>query len=181
MFLRSAFPASAALSAWLLAACAQAPPPPSVPGAAPIRTGLEKTLARAVSKGDWDRVFRAADSAAAAPDPVGREIALYWKSMAWLYRDRPDSAVAILEAQQGKWSAGMRKVHAALMLKLARDAAARTPDGPDEAPKPSADRALQDRMDALERESSALRAENLRLETEKEKYRKLLKDLETIR
>jgi hypothetical protein len=120
-------------------------------------------------------------------DPAEREIAVYWKSVAWLYRDEPDSALAMLESQQGKWSAGLRKVHGALLLKLAREStAARAashwrPD--DAAPKaaPAADKGLQDRVEALQKESSDLRAENQRLETEKEKYQKLLKDLETIR
>jgi hypothetical protein len=40
---------------------------------------------------------------------------------------------------------------------------------------------LQERVESLEREGTDLRAENQRLETEKQKYQKLLKDLETIR
>ena len=174
-------------AAALLAACAASAPGAS-PAEEPARTPLDRVLARLVVKGEWDKLSRAADSAAAGKEPTDREIAAYWKSVGWLYRDEPDSALVLLEAQQGKWTAGMRKVHGGLLLKLAREmsAARASRNGrPDEAaPKTAAaagDKALQERVDALQKENADLRAENQRLETEKEKYQKLLKDLETIR
>lgn len=173
----------AALSAWLLAACASAPAP--APMDESNRPALDRVLARMVSKGELDKAMKTSDSVLAAREPAEREIAIYWKSVAWLYRDEPDSAVALLETQQGKWSAGLRKVHGALLLKLARESvAARAASHwrPEDAPKaPAADKGLQDKVEALQKESSDLRAENQRLETEKEKYKKLLNDLETIR
>ena len=172
------------LASALLSACA--PPPPPDPAQGSGRATLERSLARAASKGEWEKAFRLCDSALAKGDAADREVASYWKAVAWLFRDEPDSALAILESRQGKWSAGARKVHGMLLLKLVRESkAARVPARvrPEEAdPRPvPGERALQDRVEALEKESSGLRAENQRLETEKEKYQKLLKDLETIR
>lgn len=176
----------AAAAAALLAACASAPGP--VPAEEPARPALDRVLARLVSKGEWDKLNRAADSAMAGKEPTDREIATYWKSVGWLYRDEPDSALTLLEPQQGKWTAGLRKVHGALLLKVARELSAsrnaRNWRPEESAPKPApaaSDKALQERVEALQKESSDLRAENQRLETEKEKYQKLLKDLETIR
>lgn len=177
------FAAPAALAAWLLAACASAPAP--APMDESSRPALDRMLARMVSKGEMDRAMKTADSVLAARDPADREIAIYWKSVAWLYRDEPDSALALLEGQQGKWSAGLRKVHGALLLKLTRESVASRAAShwrPEDAPKaPAADKGLLDRVESLQKESAELKAENQRLETEKEKYKKLLKDLETIR
>jgi len=44
-----------------------------------------------------------------------------------------------------------------------------------------AEKSMQDKIDGLHKETGDLRAEIARLETEKQKYEKLLKDLETIR
>lgn len=173
---------AAALLAGLLSACASAPapvgesPPPS----------LDRAFARLAAKGEWDKTLRLADSAHAAGKGADREAAAYWKALAWLYRDQPDSAQALLESAQGKWTPGPRKVHAMLLLKLVRESCATRalararPEEPEARP-PAQDRALQERVETLERESSDLRAENQRLETEKQKYQRLLKDLETIR
>lgn len=122
------------------------------------------------------------------------EIGAYWRAVCWLYRDYPDSALVILEAKENRWSGGMRRVHAGLLLRLAREASlARSAayarrDGdmkpahdPEAPPKAAQDRGLSDRIDALQREAASQRAEIARLEREKDKYRKLLKDLETIR
>lgn len=175
---------AAAFSAVLLAACASAPPAPS-PMEDVAKPALDRVLGRLVSKGDWDKAAKMSDSVMAGKDPAEREIAVYWKAVALLYRDEPDSATAVLEAQKGKWSAGLRRVHAALLLKLARESgAARTASqwrAEDAHKPPVADKVLQDRVEFLQKESSDLRAENQRLETEKEKYQNLLKDLETIR
>lgn len=181
---RRPFPFPAALlSALLLAACATAPatgPAESVP------PSLDRALARLAAKGEWEKTLRMADSAFVAGKSPDREAAAYWKVVAWLYRDQPESAQALLEASQGKWTAGPRKVHAMLLLKLVRESCAAhalaraRPEETEARPFPS-DRALQDRVESLERESTDLRAENQRLETEKQKYQKLLKDLETIR
>jgi hypothetical protein len=130
--------------------------------------------------------MRLADSARASGAPAEREIAIYWKAVAWLHRSEPDSALALLEGQQGRWTGGSLRVHGTLLYKLVRESCAARPvaHGRSEEPDPRpalVERALQDRLDALERERTDLRAENQRLETEKEKYQKLLKDLETIR
>jgi hypothetical protein len=131
--------------------------------------------------------MRLADSARTSGAAADREIALYWKAVAWLYRGETDSALALLESQQGRWTAGSLRVHGALLHKLVRESCASRPvaaRGRTEESEPRSalvERALQDRLEALERERTDLRAENQRLETEKEKYQKLLKDLETIR
>jgi hypothetical protein len=183
---RFALAGAAVLAACLMAACSAGPARgPAQPGDA-ARPALDRALARAAARGDWDKTMRLADSARAYGAPAEKEIALYWKAVAWLYRAEPDSALALLESQQGRWTAGSLKVHGALLYKLARESCAarpvahNRPEEPD--PRPAlVERALQDRLDALERERTDLRAENQRLETEKEKYQKLLKDLETIR
>lgn len=173
---------SHALAASLLLGCASTREP--TPAEEAARTSMDKVLARLVSKGELDKAQKAADSLSASKVPAEREIAAYWKAVTWLYRDEPDSALIILEAGQGKWTGGMRRVHTALLLNLAREASqsraasrARVSD----AGKPATDRSMQERIESLQKETGDLRAENARLETEKEKYQKLLKDLETIR
>lgn len=176
--------ALAALAAGLLAACAGATAPG--PAEETSRPSLDRTLARVAAKGEWERALRISDSAFAVGSAADREAAAYWKSVAWLYRDQPDSAQALLEGSQNKWTPGPRKVHALLLLKLVREscaarAMARARPEETETRAAAPDRGLQERIESLERESSGLRAENQRLEVEKEKYQKLLKDLETIR
>jgi hypothetical protein len=173
---------SFALAAALLTGCASTHEP--TPAEEAARTSMDKVLARMVSKGELEKAQKTADSLAASKEPAEREIAAYWKAVTWLYRDEPDSALPILEAGQGKWTGGMRRVHTALLLSLAREASqnrtaarARLSD----AGKPASDRSMQERIESLQKETGDLRAENARLETEKEKYQKLLKDLETIR
>lgn len=174
----------AALAAGLLAACAGTTAPG--PAEETSRPSLDRVLARTAAKGEWERVSRMSDSAFAAGNAADREAAAYWKAVAWLYRDQPDSAQALLEGSQNKWTPGPRKVHALLLLKLVREscaarAVARARPEETEPRAPAPDRGLQERVESLERESSGLRAENQRLEVEKEKYQRLLKDLETIR
>jgi hypothetical protein len=174
---------AAALAAMLLGACATAPAPGPGEAASP---SLDRSLARLAAKGEWEKTSRLADSAFAAGKGPDREAAAYWKAVAWLYRDQPDSAQALLEASQSKWTPGPRKVHAMLLLKLVREscavrALARAHPEESETKPAAQDRGLQERVESLERESTDLRAENQRLETEKQKYQKLLKDLETIR
>jgi hypothetical protein len=156
-----------------------------VPMEEAVRPPMDKILARMVFKGEFDKAARTADSLAGSKDPAEREIAAYWKSVAWLYRGEPDSALVILEALQGKWTGGLRKVHAGLFLGLAREASLNKVSGRlarhEEPAKPAPDKSLQDRVDALQKENGDLRSETARLVTEKEKYQKLLKDLETIR
>jgi hypothetical protein len=173
----------AACLAALLAACATAP---ATPPGEPSLHSLDRVLSRSAARGEWDKTLRVADSAFAAGKGADREAAAYWKAVAWLYRNQPDSAQALLEASQAKWSPGPRKVHAMLLLKLIREscevrALARARPEESEARPASPDRGLQERVESLERESTELRSENQRLETEKQKYQKLLKDLETIR
>ncbi|MDB5106491.1 MAG: hypothetical protein JWP91_4180 [Fibrobacteres bacterium] len=175
---------AALLAGALLSGCA-ATKEPSAPTDEALKAPMDKILARMVSKGEIDRAVRTADSLSASREPAEREIAAYWKTITWFYRGEPDSALAVLEGNQGKWTGGLRKVHAALLLGLARDATqsrvASRVRHEDPAARPVPDKSLQDRVDALQKENGDLRAENARLETEKEKYQKLLKDLETIR
>ncbi|MDB5050920.1 MAG: hypothetical protein JWO30_3991 [Fibrobacteres bacterium] len=172
----------ALLASALVAGCAATKEPAVAEDAA--KAPLDKILARMVSKGELDKVQRAADSLLASRDPTDREIAAYWKAVTWLYRDEPDSALAILEAGQGKWTGGLRKVHTALFLNLAREASQNRIAGRarhEETARVAPDKSMQDKIESLQKETGDLRAENARLETEKEKYQKLLKDLETIR
>jgi hypothetical protein len=149
------------------------------------RPPMDRILARLVYKGEFDKAARTADSLSGSKDPAEREIAAYWKSVAWLYRGESDSALVLLEALQGRWTGGLRKVHAGLFLGLAREASLNRASGRlvrhEEPSKPAPDKSLQDRVDALQKENGDLRAETSRLATEKEKYKQLLKDLETIR
>jgi hypothetical protein len=126
-----------------------------------------------------------ADSLLATKDQAAREIAVYWKSIAWLYLDRPDSAIALLEAYHGKWTGGLRRVHSEAFLRLAKDAsearlAARQSQEDAQSHLTQA-QPLLNRVEALHSETVLLRAEIARLETERSKYQKLLKDLEKVR
>lgn len=156
-----------------------------VPMEEAVRPPMDRILARLVFKGEFDKAARKADSLSRSKDPAEREIAAYWKSVAWLYRGEPDSALVILEALQGKWTGGLRKVHAGLFLGLAREASLNRAAGRlvrhEEPYKSVPDKSLHDRVEALQKENGDLRAEMARLVTEKENYQKLLKDLETIR
>jgi hypothetical protein len=151
----------------------------------PPRPPMDRILARMVFKGEFDKAMHTADSLSGSKEPAEREIAAYWKSVAWLYRGEPDSALVILEGLQGRWTGGLRKVHAGLFLGLAREASLNRAAGRlvrhEEPARTSPDKSLQDRVDALQKENGDLRAETARLVTEKEKYKQLLNDLETIR
>ncbi|MEO7427100.1 MAG: hypothetical protein ABI036_18070 [Fibrobacteria bacterium] len=170
------------LAAALLIGCATGQAPSA--GEEQARSPMDKVLARLVSKGELEKAQRAVDSLTSSRDPAEREIAAYWKAVTWLYRDEPDSALALLEPSQSKWTGGLRKVHAGLLLMLAREAsqnkAARGRPIEIARAAPS-EKAAQDKIESLLKETCDLRAENARLETEKEKYQKLLKDLEKIR
>jgi hypothetical protein len=170
------------LAALLLWGCAGTKEAAPVGEAA--RPPMDKVLARMVFKGEFDKAFRTSDSLAVSKDPAEREIACYWKAVAWLYRGEPDSALSLLEPNQGKWTGGLRKVHAGLFLGLAREASlsrAANHVRHEDPAKPVPDKSLQDRVESLQKENGELRAETVRLATEKEKYQRLLKDLETIR
>lgn len=148
------------------------------------RTPMDRILARMVAKGEIGLAQKTADSLLTSKEPAEREIALYWKAVAWLYRNQPDSALVILDANQGKWTGGLRRVHSSLFLAMARDASqtrSASHNRHEETAKPAPDKSMQDRIDALQKETGELRAENARLEFEKVKYQKLLKDLEGIR
>jgi len=147
-----------------------------------------------LARGAIDHAQRAADSLYTAGSGEDREIGAYWRAVCWLYRDYPDSALVILEARDNRWSGGMRGVHAGVLLRLARetslarsaayarrDASLKSSHDPDASHKASPDKGLLDRIDALQREAVAQRAEIARLEREKDKFLKLLQDLETIR
>lgn len=166
----------------LLTGCAAAK---AAPMEEPVRPPMDKILARMVFKGEFDKAARTADSLSGSKEPAEREIAAYWKTVAWLYRGQPDSALIILEAHQGKWTGGLRKVHAGLFLGLAREMSLNRAAGSlvrhEEQQRPVPDKSLQDRMEALQKENGDLRAEASRLISEKEKYKQLLNDLETIR
>ena len=111
--------AAALLAASMLMGCAATKEPPAEEA---VRPPMDRILARMVFKGEFDRALHTADSLAGSKEPAEREMAAYWKSVTWLYRGEPDSALVILEALQGKWTGGLRKVHAGLFLGLAREA-----------------------------------------------------------
>lgn len=153
-------------------------PAPAAPPLSVTRQAPDKGIARMLASDNVGLAQATADSLSASKDPVEREIGRYWKAVCYLYRDRPDSAVAILEPMQGKWTGGLRAIHSEAFLRLAREASeARVSSRVrrDETAR------LSHENDAMAREFGALRAEIARLETEKKKYEKLIKDLETIR
>ena len=172
-------------AAWMIALLAGCAATKEAPMEESARPPMDRILARMVFKGEFDKAARTADSLSGSKEPAEREIAAYWKSVAWLYRGEPDSALILLEAFQGRWTGGLRKVHAGLFLGLAREASLNRAAGRlvrhEEPSRPAPDKSLQDRVDALQRENGDLRAETSRLATEKEKYKQLLNDLETIR
>jgi hypothetical protein len=166
-----------------LSGCSSSAPKPSSAdkNATPA---FDRVIARYIALGKLDLALKVTDSLLASKEPANREVAAYWKSIVWLYQYEPDSAVALLESYQGKWSGGLRRVHVEAFLRLAKDAsvakmAARHQHDP--AAKPVPDRSLQDRIEALQKESGDLRAEKVRLEAEILKYQKLIEDLRTIR
>jgi hypothetical protein len=184
--MRARGPIASALAGLLMGAsltgCAATKEPSAAEEA--VRTPMDKVIARMVSKGEIEKAVRTADSLSASKEPAEREIAAYWKAITWLYLGESDSALVILEGNQGKWTGGLRKVHATLLLNMTRESGQNrlVPRARHEDPAKSAsDKSLLDRVDALQKENGDLRAETARLETEKEKYQKLLKDLETIR
>lgn len=175
-----------ALLACSLLACAggRGDPPrdASVPAAAAkepaSRTSSDRGIARMLAGNNVGLAQSTADSLAMSRDPVESEIGRYWKAVCYLYRDRPDSAVAILEPMQGKWSGGLRAIHGEAFLRLAREASearAASRVRRDETAR------LTHENEVLAREFGSLKAEIARLETEKKKYEKLIQDLETIR
>jgi hypothetical protein len=150
----------------------------------PAKIPEDRVIARLIATGKIDQAQKTADSLMASRDPADREIAAYWRAVCWLYRDQPDSALTVFESYHGKWSGGLRRVHSEVFLHLARDASqaqALIRQHHEDPPKSATDKALQDRVDALQKETVDLRAEIGRLETERLKYQKLIKDLETIR
>jgi hypothetical protein len=150
----------------------------------PAKIQGDRVIARLIATGKIDQAQKTADSLMTSKDPADKEIAAYWRAVCWLYRDQPDSALAVYESYHGKWSGGLRRVHSEVFLHLARDASqtqALLRQHHEDAPKAASDKSLQDRVDALQQETVELRAEIGRLETERLKYQKLIKDLETIR
>jgi hypothetical protein len=177
----------------LLSACAGAKSTGDMPIDSPVRSAADassslpaeggkyppdKAIARLLAGDNVGLAQSTADSLSISRDPMEREIGRYWKAVCYLYRDRPESAVAILEPMQGKWSGGLRAIHGEAFLRLAREASearAASRVRRDEAAR------LNHENDVLAREFGALKAEIARLETEKRKYERLIKDLETIR
>ena len=144
-----------------------------------------KGIGRLLSKGQVDPAFRAAESLMKARTPKERELGTYWKAVCYLYRDQPDSAMAIFDAFQGRWTGGWREAHAQAFLSLAREANASRPvvrvRREEASSKSTQERSLLEKVEILQKETVDLRSEIARLETEKKKYEKLIKDLETIR
>lgn len=178
-------PLPASLAAVLLAAscsgtkvpqpAAEDMPPES---AAPSKQAPDRIIARLLAGDNVGLAQATADSLAASGNPVEREVGRYWKAVCYLYRDRPDSALALLEPMQGRWTGGLRAIHSEVFLRLAREASeARVSSRVrrDETAR------LSREKDLLAKEYGSLKEEIARLETEKKKYEKLLKDLETIR
>jgi hypothetical protein len=151
----------------------------AAPAKEPFSKGSpDKGIARMLAGDNVGLAQATADSLSMSKHPVEREIGRYWKAVCYLYRDRPDSAVAILEPMQGKWSGGLRAIHSEAFLRLAREASearAASRVRRDETAR------LSHENEVLAKEFGSLKAEIARLETEKKKYEKLIKDLETIR
>ncbi len=162
-------------------ACATKP----MPSVEPVLVSQDRVLARFIAMKKYSEAKAMADSLLASRDQAVGEIAIYWKSIAWLYLDRPDSAIALLEQYRGKWTGGVRRVHSEAFLWLAKEAsearlAARQSQQEFQS-KSSLTQPLLERVEVLHKETVALRAEIERLETERSKYQKLLKDLEKVR
>jgi hypothetical protein len=172
---------------WLFWACAAQPKLIAAKGPAnqPAKPALDRMLGRMIAQGKVAAAQVIADSLLASKDPASREIATYWKAICWLNRDEPDSALYLLESFKGKWTGGLRRVHSESFLHLARNARenrlALRQANMGQPPRLVQDKALQERVETLQREADDLRAEVMRLETERLKYQKLIKDLETIR
>jgi hypothetical protein len=185
---RRAFPWPASLmvlgALWALGAsgplgCAGKRRPTPTPRPEDIgKVSPDKAVARMLSSGHVELARKTADSLMASKEPGEREAGTYWKAMCLLYANQTDSALAVFETRAGKWSGGLRSVHSEAFLRLARElsqaqAAAKT--------RKEELSSQETRIDGLQKEAGDLRAEISRLTTEKEKYEKLLKDLETIR
>jgi hypothetical protein len=172
---------------WLFLDCAPGPKPMPINNSAnqPAKPELDRMLGRLIAQGRFTAAKVMADSLVSSKDPASREIATYWKAIYWLNRDMPDSALVLLESYQGKWTGGLRRVHSESFLHLAKSVReirfALRQANMDQSYKPAPDKALQDKVEILQREADALRAEVLDLETERLKYQKLINDLETIR
>jgi hypothetical protein len=168
----------AALAAAVLAGCAAKPK--SIPTPTPRleeigKVSPDKGIARMLASGHADLARKASDSLMASRDPGEREAGTYWKAVCLVYAGQPDSALTIFEARAGKWSGGLRTVHSEAFLRLVRDLTQA------QAVIKKENAAQEARIEGLQKEAGDLRAENSRLTGEKEKYEKLLKDLETIR
>ena len=177
------FPAClrALVLAWLgLAGCSSTKSEPPLPA-----SSQDREIAAYLFRGQNDAASRLADSLMHSEVPREKERGLYWKAVSFLYRDEPERAVSILEPQRGKWSSGIREVHAEALLRLSRESVqtrANARAQRDEPSRPATqDKTLHEKIDALQKENGDMRTEITRLETEKKKYEKLLKDLETIR
>ena len=145
------------------------------------KPSVDKVMMRLLSDADYRKAMKMAEGMAASKDYLEQEMGLYWKAITFLHRDLPESAMSILEANEGRWT-GMRKVHGTVLLNLTRDAnRTRSSTIREEANRFSADKPLHEKIESLQKEAADIRAENLRLVAEKKKYLKLLKDLETIR
>lgn len=165
--------------AFLLWACSGSSPGPTPRPEDVGKVSPDRIIARALASGELTLARRQADSLLACKTPLEREAGLYWKAVVLLYANQVDSALAIFEARSGKWSGGLRTVHSEAFLRLTRElslAGAAIKSKRDEH-----DRTLHDRIEGLQKETGDLRTQIGRLETEKQKYEKLLKDLETIR
>lgn len=165
-------------------ACSSTPKPTSIEDS---KSPLDRSLARLIAKGKFDAAQKMADSLMISKNGADREIAAYWKSVCWLYRDEYDSALTLLEAYHGHWTGGLRRVHSDAFLRVAREASQSRlavlhlkEDQSQAQPKVTTGNGSQERVDFLQKENGDLRAEISRLESQRLKYQKLIKDLETI-
>lgn len=168
-----------AVLALLAAACSSSTPGPTPRPEDVGKVSPDRVIARALASGELDLARRQADSLLACKTPLEREAGLYWKAVVLLYANQIDSSLAIFEARAGKWSGGLRAVHSEAFLRLTRELslashAVKTREE-------HANKSLHNRIEDLQKETGDLRTQITRLETEKQKYEKLLKDLETIR
>lgn len=160
-----------------------APKPKMEARTEPVKVSDDKIIATMITKGKIFQAQKYSDSLSTRKDSSLREIGTYWKTVCWLYRDEPDSALAVLDSYQGKWSSGIRKVHVEVFLNLARDAShvkALLREKQLDASKSSQDKNLPLKVETLQQEVVRLHVEISHLESERHKYQTLLKDLEDI-
>ena len=163
-------------------ACTTQPKPSYLPSQP--KPSIDRSLAQYLSDKNYSELLPILDSLIALNDKPSHETGIYWKVMYWIDRDKPDSAMKMLANNKGKWSSNIRQVHATALQSLIQDLnfsrlalARRQADGLNH---PAPEKSPLDKTEILQRVNALLRAEITKLESQKHKYKELIKDLETI-